>query len=67
MTDNEMNKASVTCRKILSRLVREELESLRGTGEENICLKSNSQNVLKSDENYKPSAKNLNKLQAQEI
>lgn len=67
MTDNEMNKASATCRKILSRLVLEELESLKGTGEEEIFWERKSQNVLKSHENDKPSAKNLNKLQAREI
>lgn len=64
MTDNEMNKALATRRKILSRLGREELESLKGTGEEKIFLERKSQNVLKSHENDRPSAKNLNKLQA---
>ena len=64
--DWQQNRTLVNCKKILSGLVHEGLESLKGKGEK-IFLKSNGWNVSKSDEKYKPTAKNFNKLQAQEI
>ena len=65
MTDNK-TRILVNCKKILSGLVHEELESLKGKGEK-IFLESNGWNVSKSDEKYKLTAQNLNKLQTQEI
>ena len=64
--DWQQNRTLVNCKKILSGLVPGELEFLKGKGEK-IFLKSNGWNVSKSDEKYKPTAKNFNKLQAQEI